>query len=156
MTCEMCGKKTENPVEAIVEGSMLSVCQKCSKHGNVIRVLQAPKEISAEFNRERVSSEDPVEVVVDSYPEVIKKAREKMGLTQEQLAKDVGERESIIHQAESGKMKPNFMLAKKLNVYLKINLIEKVEKIDFKKDKKDINFKDKTITIGDLLKKNHE
>ena len=149
----MCGKKTENLVEAIVEGSMLSVCQNCSKHGNVIRVLQAPKELSADFNRERVSPNEPVEVVIDKYPEVIKKAREKMGLTQEQLAKDVGERESVIHQAESGKMKPNFTLAKKLNVYLKINLIEKVEKIDIKKDKKDINFKDKTITIGDLLKK---
>jgi len=152
----MCGKKTEDLFEAIVEGSMLSVCKNCSKHGNVIRVLQAPKEISAEFKRERVSSEDPVEVIVEDYTGVIKKAREKMKLTQEQLAKDVGERESVIHQTESGKMKPNFSLAKKLNVYLKINLIEKAEKIDVKKDKKDIDFEDKTLTIGDLLKKNNE
>jgi len=153
MNCDMCGRESEGLIEAIVEGSMLNVCNECSKHGSVIRVLPAPKEISIEFKKERVSSGEPVEVIVEDYSNVVKTAREKMGFTQEQLAKDIGERESIIHQVESGKMKPNFKLAKKLNIYLKINLIEKVEKIDVKKESKDIDFKDETLTIGDLLKK---
>jgi len=149
----MCGRNFENLVEVIVEGSLLSVCNSCSKHGNVVKVLAVPKEITADFRSERVNPGDPVEVIIDDYPNVIKKAREKIGLNQSQLARDIGEKESVVHQIESGKMKPNFKLAKKLNVYLKINLIDKVEKVDIKKDKKDINFNDKTLTIGDLLKK---
>ena len=49
-------------------------------------------------------------------------------------------------------MKPTFKLAKKLNVYLGINLIEKVPRMNVN-ESKEINFKDKDLTIGDLLKR---
>ncbi|MBT3690928.1 TIGR00270 family protein [Candidatus Woesearchaeota archaeon] len=148
-TCEMCGREGEL-IDAVVEGTMLKVCPVCSKHGKVV-TLSKPSFVREIKTFEK--REENVEVIVDDYSELIKTAREKKGLKQEELAKDVGERESIIHQIESGKMKPDFKLAKKLNFYLKIELMEKVSRIDVKKESKDIDFKDETITIGDLLKK---
>jgi len=146
----MCGKEG-NLTDAIVEGSMLKVCPDCSKHGQVVAISE-PRVIREVKTFER--REEDVEVIVEDYSELIKTAREKKGLKQEELARDVGERESIIHQIESGKMKPDFKLAKKLNFYLKIELIEKAPRINVKKESKEIDFKDKNLTIGDLLKKN--
>jgi putative transcription factor len=155
MGCDMCGKEG-SLVDAIVEGSMLKVCSECSKHGVVV---VGQKEEKQEEVREIPVTVEPtkqgeeIDVIINNYSQIIKVAREKKGLTQEELAKDIGEKESVIVGVESGNMKPDFKLAGKLNIYLKINLIEKAEKVDFKKDKKDIDFKDKTVTIGDLLKK---
>ncbi len=145
-TCEMCGKEKEL-VNAVVEGSMLKVCSDCGKHGNVISISR-PKTVIRTFE----SKEEDVEVIVEDYFYLVKTAREKKGLTQEELAKDIGEKESLIHQVESQKMKPTFKLAKKLNVYLGINLIEKVPRMNVN-ESKEINFKDKDLTIGDLLKR---
>ncbi len=146
----MCGKKSEL-VDAVVEGSILRVCSECGKHGNVVSI---PKPRKIEDNRV-FNKEEDVDVIVEDYFYLIKKAREKKGLKQEELAKDIGEKESIIHQIESQKMKPDFKLAKKLNIYLGINLIEKAPRVDAK-EVKDIDFKDKTVTIGDLLKGKNE
>jgi putative transcription factor len=148
--CEMCGRERDKLVEALVEGSMLNVCSDCGKHGNVVTIYRPEAAPKVENSS---TQEEPIDIVVDNYPEIVKSAREKKKLTQEELAKDIGERESVVHQVESGKMKPTFKLAKKLNVYLGIQLIEKVEKINVKKDIKNIDFKDKSLTIADLLKK---
>jgi putative transcription factor len=149
MTCEICGKKEGEMMDAIVEGAMLKVCSSCSKSGKVIPILKQP----VVKEEKLMETKEDVEVIVSDYSEVVRKAREKKGLTQEELAKDLGEKESTIHHLESGNMKPNFKLANKLKVYLGIDLVEKVERIDVKKNTKDINFKDENLTIGDLLKK---
>lgn len=150
MSCEICGKKEGEMVDAIVEGSMLKVCSSCSKSGTVIPILKQP---IVRKEKESGFASEEVEVIIENYFKVIKRAREKKGLTQEELAKDIGEKESTIHHIESGNMKPNFKLANKLKVYLGIDLVEKAERVDIKKDTKDINFKDESLTIGDLLKK---
>jgi len=67
------------------------------------------------------------------------------------LAQALAEKESVIHQLETGKLKPSFRLAKKLAVFLNIDLIESVE--SNKNIKKDVNLKSESVTIGDLLKK---
>lgn len=143
--CEMCGKH-DNLVDILVEGSVLSVCKKCMKYGTIIKkssiAIKKPKEIKLEEEREFITSE---------FPDKIKNAREKLNLTQEDLAKKISERESIIKQLEQGHMKPTFSLAKKLEQYLKIILIESsIPKEELKNAK--IDFLDSTLTIGDLLK----
>ncbi len=149
MTCEICGKKEGEMMDAIVEGAMLKVCSSCGKSGKVIPILKQP----VVKEEKMMETKEDVEVIVNDYSELVKKAREKKGLTQEELAKDIGEKESTVHHLESGNMKPNFKLANKLKVYLGVELVEKVERIDVKKSTKDIDFKDENITIGDLLKK---
>jgi len=145
--CEMCGKH-DNLTDILVEGSALSVCKKCTKYGTLINktvvsiLINKPREIKLEEEKEFISLE---------FPSRIKKAREGLNITQEDLAKKISERESIIKQLEQGHMKPTFSLAKKLEQYLKITLIEsnipKEEAVETK-----IDFSNATVTIGDLLK----
>ncbi|MBU2406933.1 MAG: TIGR00270 family protein, partial [Nanoarchaeota archaeon] len=97
----------------------------------------------------RIKQDDLAEGIVDGYSKIVKEGREKKGLKQEELAKEIAEKESLIHSIESGHIKPSFKTAKKLEVYLNISLIEKYEK---KIGKKDVNFKDELITIADLLR----
>ena len=147
--CEMCGKETDELVDAIVEGSMMNVCLDCSRHGSVIPVNEAVVDKKVERKKD-LEVVDYVDIITDDYAKLIKKAREKMGLTQEDLAKKIAERESIVHQVESGNLKPSFKLAKKLSVFLNVDLVETVKQE--RKAKKEIDYRDRSVTVGDLLK----
>ena len=141
----MCGKQGDT-ISAIVEGVILKVCDVCSKHGEVVRVR--PKE---DFKREKkVEESDVVELIVNDYSDKIKKAREKLNLKQEELAKSIAEKESVIQKMETGSFKPSINLARKLERFLKIKLVEQVEdepKVAFKSGKTE------GFTLGDFIKK---
>ncbi len=143
--CEICGKRFDNLEKAIVEGVLINVCHDCSKFGKVITIkkpLIEPERIIS------VQRKEETEDIVDNYAELIKQAREKKGLKQEELAMNIAEKESIIHKIETGSLKPSFKLARKLEQFLGIKLIELQE------EKKDLslNLKDNGLTIGDLLR----
>lgn len=142
--CEICGKK-DNLVSAIVEDSVLSVCKACSKYGNVITVKSSKP--SQEPPKKIITIEEPIEVIVPDFSLKIKNARESLKLKQEQLAKNLKEKTSLIHKLESGHLTPSISLAKKLESFLNIKLIEQYEE-----EKKQINIKDEDLTIGDLIK----
>lgn len=143
--CEICGSE-KNLVEAIVEGVILTVCEDCAKYGKVVKVkkLDQPKKREVKI---RVEPEVTYEIVSD-YASIIKISRERRGLKQDELALKISEKASEIHNLESGKLKPSFNLARKLEKFFGIKLIE--EMIDDKSTR--INLKDKEITIGDLIK----
>ena len=69
-------------------------------------------------------------------------------MTQKDLAMKLNEKESIIHSIESGRMEPELSLAKKLETFLKINLIETVDESAGKQAKVGKT----SLTIGDMLK----
>jgi putative transcription factor len=142
--CEICGKRFENLTKAVVEGVMVDVCNECSRYGKVVPVRKPLIEPKRVIN---VKTQSVYEDIIDDYSSVIKNAREKKGLKQEELAKNVAEKESVIHKIENNSMKPTIKLAKKLEQFLGINLTEEVE------EKKDVNLnlKDSGLTIGDLL-----
>ncbi len=54
---------------------------------------------------------------------MVKQAREKRGLTQEQLGRAINVKASVISHVESGKMKPDLVLARTLGRYLKVDLL---------------------------------
>lgn len=147
--CEMCGKEGEL-VDAIVEGTMINVCINCSNYGKVITINQPVIDRKVEMKKETENA-GYVEVVVDNYSELVKKSREKKELKQEELAKAIAEKESVIHQLESGKLKPNFKLAQKLEVFLGIKILDKAELA--RKEEKEVDFRDSDLTIGDLISK---
>ena len=105
--CEICGKNLENLEKAIVEGVMMNVCSGCAKFGKVIPVrkpLIEPRRVIP------VQTKEVMEEIVTDYAELIKKGRERKGLKQEELAKDIAEKESVISKVESGSLKPSFIL----------------------------------------------
>ena len=141
--CEICGQEKESLMKAIVEGALFNVCEGCYKFGNVIVVKQPKKE-------ERIIKRETTEIiniVNQNYPSLIKNAREKLGLKQQELALQLNEKESIIHKLETGSLQPTIVLAKKLEKVLKINLVEL-----YQESHESINLKDDKLTIGDLLK----
>ena len=152
MRCEVCGRKIHgNPIRAEIEGAKLTVCIECSKHGNVIAINQPVVDKKIEKMQEIEAHQEYVDIIVKDYSERIRKARERKSMKQEDLAQSLAEKESVIQSLETGGLKPTFKLAKKLSVFLGIDLIESVETT--KKSEKNINFGNQTVTIGDLLKK---
>ena len=140
----MCGGDGEL-VDAIVEGSMLQVCWKCARHGRVVTV---EKPFIAQPKPKKIVLEEVSRYVMDNCASLIKEAREKKGWKQEDLARAIKERETIIHKVESGHLKPDFDLAQKLERALGIILIVMYEE---PKEKR-VNLKNDAMTIGDLLK----
>jgi uncharacterized protein (TIGR00270 family) len=149
-SCEMCGKGREL-VDSIVEGAVVQVCLDCSKHGSVIAINQPVVDKKIEKMQEIASHQEYVDIIVKDYSERIRKARERKSMKQEDLAQSLAEKESVIQSLESGGLKPTFKLAKKLSVFLGIDLIESVEST--RKSEKKIDFEGQNVTIGDLLKK---
>jgi len=56
------------------------------------------------------------------YNVIIRRAREKMGLTQEALGRAISEKPSVISHVESKKLRPDPILTRKLMHHLKVNL----------------------------------
>lgn len=153
MMCEMCGKEKLHLYKAIVEGSLLSVCERCKKFGEVISIekpkIEEPKK-KKKPEPPKFVDEEKQQIIIDDYAEKIKEAREKKELTQEKLAKAIAEKESVIHKIESKQMIPSMKIAKKLEQFLKIRLLEEFD--PNKKPAKDFSLKDEAITIGDLIR----
>jgi len=145
--CDLCGKEGHLQ-EAIIEGSFLSVCGFCSRFGKVVTINKIKEKKMALPNRQ-IEIQEEVELIVKDYASKIKDAREKEELTQKILGQYIGEKESIIQKIESGHHEPSVKLAKKLEKFFKIKLIEK--HIEENAQTKKINLNDSYLTIGDIL-----
>jgi len=151
MNCEMCGKETEDLYNAIIEGTNLKVCERCAKHGKIIKKIKPfvlPKKIKR-IAQPKEPEMEIVEAVVDDYAKKIRDARSKSGMTQKEFAKKINEKESLLHKIETGAFKPSLPTAKKLQKILRIKLVEEreEEEIEMPKEKKG-----GALTIGDILK----
>tara|TARA_Y100000310_G_scaffold295904_1_gene327700 strand:- start:10602 stop:11039 length:438 start_codon:yes stop_codon:yes gene_type:complete len=142
MNCEMCGKLIENPYIGEVENVVMQLCKNCSAFGNVI---ERPKK-QIKIKKIIKPKEEIIETIIENSNEIIKKARESKGLKQKDLAMKIAVKESIIHKIESGSLELNIDLAKKLERFFNIKLIE-----NFKEEHKKVDLKGEGLTIGDLL-----
>ena len=131
-SCEICGIQIiDNPIRVYVEGNVLRVCRACSQRGkpsnelqkNQIRVSAKTKKIAMP---NKITFHDST-ILVDNFSEVIRKSRMKQGLTHEQLGLIIKERASLLRKIESGSLKPDDELAKKLERYFRINLYTEVD-----------------------------
>ena len=142
--CDMCGKEG-NLVRAMVEGSELYVCNGCGKYGKIVgrtfkRRISLPKR--------SVIKDEVEEKIVSDYSSKIRIAREGKGLKQEDFAKMLNERASLVNKWESGNLRPRINVARKLERLLGIKLVKKVEvgKVDVSKSKTS------EPTLGDFIK----
>jgi len=141
----MCDSESEL-FKTSIEGAEMSVCQACSKYGNVISKVQViAKEVKAPV-KVAPQRKEIITVINPDYPKLIKQARENMSLKQDDFAKKIGERASIIHKLETGHIKPSIDLARKLEKTLKITLIDEYEEKSAVKKNSDAS-----LTIGDMI-----
>lgn len=149
--CEICGQETELVI-AEIEGMDMSVCQKCAQFGQVKNIPKIRAEVSKKISHKPIRSEphfETIETIIPGYAQKIKKARERLGLNQEDFAKKINEKESLLHKMETGSFEPSLPLARKLERLLGIKLIQKAE------EEKIVSSKTPSegLTIGDLIKK---
>ena len=164
LRCEVCGNKIRGtPFRAVIEGAKLTVCFECSKHGKIIREEEvklgqkAPKKTPVPFpagvQKKTVGAKvETTQEVVEGYHVKIRQAREKLGLSHEELGKKINEKASVLSKLETGKMTPNNVLVTKLEHTLKIKLLAPVkeEKISPAMPK----LPSRETTLGDLIQLN--
>ncbi|MCS7139979.1 MAG: multiprotein bridging factor aMBF1 [Candidatus Nezhaarchaeota archaeon] len=147
MQCELCGRPVRGHLTKVwIEGAELSVCSNCSRYGYIARSERAMK-VQPPIKRKsatKIGMEDLVPR--DDYNLLIRQTRERMGMTQMELARLIGEKESVIRRLESGRMKPSMELARKLEKALKIKLFEEVKQQEDVPESRGVQ-----LTLGDVV-----
>jgi len=162
LICEICGSEVPRVKPVAIEGTILRVCDECSRFGREVEGVTArPGKIHdiskrLELRKRRMRIKDVYEgegeeVLTYDYPRRIREARTLRGWKQEELAKRINERWSVINKLETGDIRPDDKLVEKLERTLNIRLKEKVENVPVRaaKDRK-------PLTLGDLIRKGKE
>lgn len=155
MACELCGKEVNETKTVKVEGSEMEVCGECEKYGKEVltsekknqstqEVLQRIKEKKSHGSSD--SYEESTEELALDYSERIESARLESDLTQEELAKQINEKKSVIAKLEREDMRPSEDLREKLENTLSIELTEKIKSAPTKTTEET-----EGLTIGDLI-----
>jgi putative transcription factor len=162
MNCEICGNKIiEKPNRVVIEGSKLVVCRKCSEFSeksweSEFQRSQITKTIkpSSTFRnpRRNLRIKSPKNLddyeIIENFSESLQKGRTKMGISQEELAKLLKEKLSVIQKIESGKIAPSLKLSREIEHLLKIKLLTTEKpKIDYDANKEIAS----DLTIGDVF-----
>jgi len=138
--CEMCGKEVVSPKDMKIEGAVLRLCQGCSRFGIEIgntktKSVETKYQIEPRrdtnkqvgFKKQKRRMYNQMKEMDLEFNEKIRQGREERGLSQVELAKNLNERASLIKKLERGEVLPTEKVRKKLEKYLKINLLEDVE-----------------------------
>lgn len=142
----------------------MTVCSNCAKLGEEIKQEPEPRhrhEIKKpkkkyypvyrpkpvkKPKRKSLQLDDDYEIVED-YNILIKERRQKLGLSQQELAQQIGERLSVLQAIETKRIIPENKTIKKLERVLGISLRVEIPDIPIKIDKKD-----EELTLGDVVK----
>ena len=127
MYCEICGREiTKSTVNVRIEGSQMKTCIPCSRLGE--RIFQKKQTPTVKTTPQRpIPKPEKILELVDDYSVLVRKNREKKGLTQDQLGEKINEKGSVISRIESGHMGPDTKITKKLERFFSINLLEELE-----------------------------
>ncbi len=142
-SCEMCGKETQL-FKTSIESSELNVCKSCGGFGRIVKTFNPTRQQKINQIKKEV-----IESIVSNFAQLIKQSREKRKMTQQEFAKFLNEKESIMHKIETSHYVPDIETIKRFENILKIKLIERLEEEkveDIKKTKSDV------LTIGDIIK----
>ena len=152
--CEVCGKNVLGGFKVNLEGSQVIACERCAGLGQVVSKVDGaakPKKKPVQPMLEQEPS--PVKEVeveyelVDDYGAKVKAAREKMGLTQEDLGMAINEPHSVIHRMELGKYEPPIGVVHKIEHKLRVSLLTKSQDDDVAK----VADASKDLTLGDMI-----
>jgi putative transcription factor len=145
--CEVCGSPLHaSPNRVEIDGAVMVVCNNCARLGKQIGPspqarMSAPTRMSPPARIRanpmqgalRTMSQRPIEPEYEVDPDYslkIRQAREKLGLSQEQLGNLLNEKPSVIKMVESKKLKPDVTLTRKLMHELKINLLVSLSELE--------------------------
>ncbi|MFP3871872.1 MAG: multiprotein bridging factor aMBF1 [Candidatus Natronoplasma sp.] len=156
MNCELCGKETPHTTTVSIENSEIEVCDDCKAYGKEIfssdkatsskkRILKRIREKQKSARTTNLDDNEKKELALD-YSNRIERARMEKNLTQEELAKKLSEKKSVIAKLERSDMRPSDALRRKLERTLDIELMEEIESPSTKSSQGS-----EGLTIGDLI-----
>lgn len=168
VTCDICGKETSNPIIMEIDGAYLNLCERCAskyasaKNAKVISGVvgpispnSTPRIVSSKpAPRQQPSRKSGISVkqadkyvVVDDYAELIKGARENLGMERAALARVLGIKDSVLRNIEEGKLIPDIALARKMEKVLGIQLLMS----ETEGGETEVGGLGKDITLGDIV-----
>ena len=124
--CEVCGKGVSGAKRAEIDGVILDVCEDCAKLGK--EVYQPKKVFLPSASASRAPRPESIEndrELVNDFSTRIRKAREKLNLTQDEAAMKMGISHQIYKRVESGGLKPDDPTARKIQRFYGIELYVK-------------------------------
>jgi len=148
VSCEMCGAETSSPNTVKIEGAELEVCDDCTDFGTEVQTDSASSTSTKYSTGSSGSSSsggatssstgstssggrggggrsdmfDDIEELAQDYDERLREAREATGLSQEDLAKELNEKASLIRKLEHGDTLPSDDVQRKLERALDVDL----------------------------------
>ena len=123
------------PHRAVIEGAKMTVCSRCAKLASesweepLTRRATTAARPRARTPRKALPKRSspprlvPTVELADDYRVRVRKARETLGFTHEDLGRKISEKVSVLRKIESGKMVPDHAVAQKLEHALKIKLL---------------------------------
>jgi putative transcription factor len=148
--CELCGRQlTTGKKTVLIDGSIFNVCIPCSKRGKPLEAVPSNSNTLSRGGKATTTNESTVDrrsypsskptinknrnalhkiqmtddtLLASNFSKLIRDARMKKGLTHEQLANLMNERAALLKKYETGSLKPDESLAKKLERQLGIKL----------------------------------
>ncbi|MEM0027264.1 MAG: multiprotein bridging factor aMBF1 [Ignisphaera sp.] len=167
--CELCGSPITGGEghKVLVDNVILTVCNNCfnklskrktdqnpakepvpvsqTRGTTQLRSLQNSKAVKESKKRNTIAYERYE--LVEDFAERIRRARESLGWSQSVLAVKAKVGENIIKRIESGKLRPSFDLAKRLEEILNIRLLVPVVEEEIKESKG----VSKEVTLGEIV-----
>jgi putative transcription factor len=153
MQCEICGADIPgNPTRIVIDRSALDVCKSCARFGKPEdkwspvprRIVPVERAFTVRHPQPRNHFKDIVEIVPE-YGRVIREARERLGLTIEELAVEMKEKAALLKKIEREELVPEDDIRKKLERELNVKLTDQAaeEKVKYRGGAKG-------LTLGDI------
>jgi putative transcription factor len=130
--CELCGRQViEGKKTVLIDGAIFNVCISCSKRGKPYVSAGTPKRKTTLLSTSKKTN-TKIQMIDETilspeFAKIIREARMKKGLTHEQLGTRMNEKSTLLRKFETGALKPDEILAKKLERFLGIKLYVSIE-----------------------------
>ncbi|WP_396612865.1 multiprotein bridging factor aMBF1 [Haloferax sp. S1W] len=168
--CEMCGSDQASLKKVKVEGAELQLCDDCAEFGTEVRTESASSSTSTKYSTSSSSSKtsrssgssssssktrrrrdmfDDMDEIAADYDARIRDARESRNMSQEDLAKSLNEKASLIRKLERGDILPPDSVREKLERKLDISLVEGASDDESEWS----GGSNTTTTLGDVVKR---
>jgi putative transcription factor len=135
--CELCGRQViDGKKTVLIDGTVFNVCMSCSKRGKPYVPAQTTKRtIGNSPSKKMINPSRKISMTDDiilnpEFAKIIREARMKKGLTHEQLGLKMNEKATLLRKFETGTLKPDEILAKKLEKFLEIKLHVSIEEME--------------------------
>lgn len=121
----------------------MMVCQNCARFGTIKKKADV-----IPVTQKKMHQEQPFRVTAN-YASLLRQIREKQGLSQEDFARSLQEKESIVAKWEQGRIRPSVEVARRLEKILGVSLVVEEVEQPFEKDK---SARGDSLTLGDFMK----